>query len=150
MLPSWAYRLNQNLDWWISATGDLINSQGKRLIGAKADGSYILEGEEIPDGAYVEDQNAAFLATIELADNQKAAYAKGNNGMVFVRVTLDGETITNVEIIAQNETAGVADGALEQIPAAIVAANSADVDIVSGATYTSNAIIDAVKAAIAE
>ena len=38
--------------------------------------------------------------------------------------------------------------AFEQIPEAIVAANSPDVDVVAGATYTSNGIINAVKAAI--
>ena len=150
MLPSWAYRLNQNLDWWIAGNGDLINSEGRKLIGAKADGTYILEGEEIPEGAYVEDANAAFLESIELADNQKAAYAKGNNGMVFVRVTLDGDTITAVEVVSHNETAGLADGALAEVPAAIVAANSTDVDTVSGATNTSKAIIEAVKLAIAK
>ena len=70
--------------------------------------------------------------------------------MVFVRVTLDGDTITAVEVVSHNETAGLADGALAEVPAAIVAANSTDVDTVSGATNTSKAIIEAVKLAIAE
>ena len=38
--------------------------------------------------------------------------------------------------------------ALETIPAAIVAADSADVDVVAGATFTSNGIINAVKNAL--
>lgn len=150
LLPSWAYRLNQNQDWWIAGDGSLINSQGKKLIGAKADGTYILEGEEIPDGAYVEDVDAEKLASIELGANQTAAYAKGNNGMIFVRVTKEGDDITNVEIVEHKETAGLAEPALEDVPAAIVAADSTDVDTVSGATNTSNAIIEAVGKAIAK
>ena len=39
MLPDWAYTLNQDLDWWVSGTGDLINAEGKKLVGANADGS---------------------------------------------------------------------------------------------------------------
>ena len=45
MLPEWAYALDQNLDWWVAGSGDLINAEGKILIGANEDGTYILEGE---------------------------------------------------------------------------------------------------------
>ena len=61
---------------------------------------------------------------------------------------MDGDTITAVEVVSNSETPEIAGAALEQIPAAIVAANSPDVDVVSGATYTSNGIINAVKNAI--
>ena len=74
----------------------------------------------------------------------------GNGGELTVKVTLDGDAIAAVEILSHNETAGIADAALEQVPAAIVEANSADVDGVSGATMTSNAIKDAVKDALAQ
>ena len=75
---------------------------------------------------------------------------KGSNDGVedYMAVTMDGDTITAVEVISNSETIEIAGGALEQIPAAIVAANSPDVDVVSGATYTSNGIINAVKNAI--
>ena len=65
-----------------------------------------------------------------------------------VEVTMDGDTITGVTVVSNSETPEIAAGALEQIPEAIVAANSPDVDVVAGATYTSNGIINAVKAAI--
>jgi len=74
--------------------------------------------------------------------------AKGFGGVLTVEVTKDGDTITGVEITAQSETAAVAGGALEAIPAAIVEANSTDVDVVTGATVTSNAIIAAVVNAL--
>jgi len=67
---------------------------------------------------------------------------------VEVHVTLSSDAITKVEVTEQAETAGIADPALESIPQAIVDAQSVDVDAVSGATITSNAIIEAVTAAL--
>ena len=74
--------------------------------------------------------------------------AQGFGGPITVEVTMDGDTITGVTVVSNSETQSVAAGALEQIPQEIVAANSTDVDIVAGATYTSNGIINAVKDAI--
>ena len=71
-------------------------------------------------------------------------------GMEPLKVSVevkDGK-IANVEITEQNETEGFAEPALEQIPAAIVEKNSTDVDAVSGATITSNAIKEAVNKAL--
>lgn len=66
-----------------------------------------------------------------------------------VAVTIEGGAIVKVEVIEHDETPGISDPAIEGIPLAIVAANSADVDVVSGATLTSNAIIEAVNNALA-
>src|SRR5690554_830888 len=66
-----------------------------------------------------------------------------------VAVTFAGGSITNVEVVEHDETPGISDPAIEGVPAAIVAANSTEVDVVSGATLTSNAIIEAVNNAIA-
>ena len=52
-------------------------------------------------------------------------------------------------MVSHTETAGISDGAIEKIPAAIVEKQSTDVDTVSGATVTSKAIIEAVNAALA-
>ena len=71
--------------------------------------------------------------------------ADGFMGPITVEVTMDGDTITAVTVVSNSETPEIAGNALEQIPAAIVEANSPDVDIVAGATYTSNGIINAVR-----
>lgn len=65
-----------------------------------------------------------------------------------VEVTVTEGKISNVEVTEQNETPGYSEEALEQIPAAIVDKNSTEVDAVSGATTTSNAIKDAVNNAL--
>ena len=73
---------------------------------------------------------------------------KGFGGPVTVTVTMEGDKIVAVEAVGEKETNGIGTNALEQLPAKIVEANSPDVDVVSGATVTSEAIIYAVKNAM--
>ena len=55
-----------------------------------------------------------------------------------------------VEVTEHKESAGISDAAIADIPASIVESQSLNVDTVSGATHTSDAILDAVKAALTE
>jgi len=68
------------------------------------------------------------------------ATAKGFGGDVTVTVTVDAEKITDCTAVGDGETEGVGSKAIELLPAQIVAANSAEVDAISGCTVTSNAI----------
>ena len=74
--------------------------------------------------------------------------AAGRNGDITVSVTVSADAITAVEVIAQQETAGIADAALAQIPEKIVKTQSRGVDSVSGATITSEGIVNAAAAAV--
>lgn len=85
-----------------------------------------------------------------LADGTYSGLGNGNNGAITVDVTVAGGAITAVTVTDHSETAGICDAAIEKIPQEIVAANSADVDTVSGATNTSKGIIEAVKNALGE
>lgn len=76
--------------------------------------------------------------------------APGNNGPVTVEVTIEGDAVTAAAVTEHAETAGIADAPIEQIPSAIVSSQSLNVDTVSGATNTSNAILNAVAAALTE
>ncbi|GHU96742.1 FAD-binding dehydrogenase [Spirochaetia bacterium] len=82
--------------------------------------------------------------------NQYIGKAMGIGSEIVVRVTYANGVISNIEILKQNETPSIADQALVRVPAAIVTNNSTDVDSVSGATTTSNAIKAAVQQAIAK
>lgn len=73
---------------------------------------------------------------------------KGNNGDIIVEVTLSSDAITNITIKEHKETAGLSDPAFEQIVKDIIALQSIEVDAVSGATNTSNGIMEAVKNAL--
>lgn len=73
---------------------------------------------------------------------------QGNNGVVKVEVTMDKEVIKSVSVTEHQESAGIADPAIEKIPEEIVKAQSLDVDGIAGATMTSNAIKEAVEKAL--
>lgn len=75
---------------------------------------------------------------------------KGMNGDVVVSVTFDKDAITAIEVTEHAETEGISDPAIANLPAAILAAQSTQVDVVSGATMTSNGIITAVNDAIVQ
>ncbi len=74
--------------------------------------------------------------------------ASGNNGPIQVRVSVDENNILSVEVTKNVETAGIADAALELMPASIVEAQSLAVDTVAGATNTSKGIVAAVENAL--
>lgn len=74
----------------------------------------------------------------------------GIGGTVKVKVIIDGGKIIAIEIIEHAETAGISDSALKDVPASILATQSVDVDIVAGATITSNAVKEAVADALAQ
>lgn len=76
--------------------------------------------------------------------------AQGYGGTLRVAVTMDGDRITAVNVMEHQETEGVGTRAIDALPNAIVQANSADVDTVSGATVTSNAIKAAVRDALGQ
>lgn len=76
--------------------------------------------------------------------------AKGNGGPVKVTVELKDSEIVSVTAEGNDETPGLGVPALEIVANAITAKNSTDVDVVSGATVTSNAVIEATVAALAE
>ena len=73
---------------------------------------------------------------------------QGIDGDVVVEVEADASTIYAVNVVEQNETPGIGSVAAEQLPGAIVEANSIAVDGIAGATVTSNAIKDAIRQAL--
>ena len=87
----------------------------------------------------------------ETKENEYIGVGEGGmGGDVTVKVTMDGDKIASVEVIDHKETEGISDPAIEGIPAAIVEAQSTEVDNVSGATMTSTAIKNAVNDALSQ
>ena len=73
-----------------------------------------------------------------------SGYAQG----LTVQVKISSGKISNIEIISHNETTGFYENAFEIIPSDIIQKQSTDVDTVSGATYSSLGIINAVNDAL--
>lgn len=95
---------------------------------------------------YTEDEGE----TIETAANEFIGEGTGMGGSVKVKITVEGGKMTAIEVIEQNETVGIADNALKQLPAAMLEAQSVEVDSVTGASLTSKALKDAVADAMAK
>ena len=136
--------MNASSDWDFLV--QLVNSKGDLAVGDNVDA---ITGATITTNAVVNAVNAAqkYAAPAEEPSaGGLTGTADGFAGPITVEVTMDGDTITGVTVTSNSESAPGT--ALEDIPAAIVAANSADVDVVAGATYTSNGIINAVKNAL--
>lgn len=86
-----------------------------------------------------------------LADGTYEAEGKGIGGAVPVAIVIKDGKISEVTIGDNFETTGIGSKAVEQLPALIVdAGGTADVDGVSGATITSEAIFTAVDDCIAQ
>lgn len=73
---------------------------------------------------------------------------QGMGGTVTATVTIEEGKITEVTFEHENETPGISDPAFNEMPQKFIDAQSADVDVVSGATITSEAMIDAVAEAL--
>ena len=99
----------------------------------------------------------AILLTLCLAMGTYGAYAEAltpgtytstmnaMHGPMTVEVTVTEDAITDVNVVDQVETPGVTDPVFENIPAAIVANQTAEVDTITGATISSRTLIAAVK-----
>ena len=81
--------------------------------------------------------------------NTYEATAQGFGGDVTVTLTIEDGKLTDVVAVGDSETEGVGSNAIELMPGRMVAANSIDVDGVSGATFTSTAILTAAQEALA-
>lgn len=92
----------------------------------------------------------AILGACAAAETERTGQADGYGGPLRVSVTLADGRIKQVRVLEQHETDGVGSRAIEALPDRMIAANSADVDGVSGATVTSDALREAVRRALAE
>ena len=72
----------------------------------------------------------------------------GKNGDITVEVIFSADKIERITVVSHSETPSLSDAAIANIPTQIVEAQSLGVDAVSGATYTSNGIVDAVADAV--
>ncbi len=73
---------------------------------------------------------------------------EGYQGDIITEVTVEDGKIKTIEVIESEETKDLAEPAFENLSEMMIATNSADVDVVTGATGSSNGYIEAVKDAL--
>ena len=108
------------------------------------------------DKRELENKNTQHIAAeTEGADSQGAykdgtytGCAEGFGGNVDVEVTIEAGKISSVDITSAEKEDGAYLAMAEDIIPSIVSAQSADVDTVSGATFSSTAIKNATKQAL--
>ena len=89
-------------------------------------------------------------STSKYKDGTYSGSATGFAGTLQVNVQISNDVITSITITSHNDTPGFADRALEEIPSKIIASQSTNVDVISGVTYTSKGIINAVNDALSK
>jgi succinate dehydrogenase/fumarate reductase flavoprotein subunit len=82
--------------------------------------------------------------------NEYIGAGSGMGADLVLKVKYENNRITDIGFLMVHETVGVSNKAIVNVPQAIIAANSTNVDIVTGATVTSKAIIQAVNDAISK
>ena len=130
----------------------IINAVKKALSQAAINGSAedVTDEEENSGDDNTEIVVPDLMPEEDYEDGVYEGTAEGFGGDITMRVTISGGKIVNVEVVsAEDETPSFFSNASKLIPN-IVSTQSAEVDTVSGATYSSNGIIDAVKDALSQ
>lgn len=85
---------------------------------------------------------------VTYTDGTYEGIGEGYKGDIKVSVEVADGAITNVEILEQEETEGLGDAATEEVAQKIVEENSTEVEVVSGATWSSEGTMEAVTNAL--
>lgn len=107
-------------------------------------------GMESVEETEVENTEAAAVldGAFDLADGTYEGSASGFSGKIKVSVVIKNQTIRSINILSNSDDEVFFNRAKEGVIAGIIAKQSTDVDTVSGATYSSRGIINAVKDAL--
>ncbi|WEV37970.1 FAD-dependent oxidoreductase [Lactobacillus sp. ESL0680] len=85
-----------------------------------------------------------------IKDGTYQGSAQGHNANIEVTVSVKNSQISAIKVTDHQETALLSDNALKLIPEKIVANQSTAVDAITGATFTSNGILNATRAALTD
>ena len=107
-------------------------------------------GMESVEETEVENTEAAAVldGAFDLADGTYEGSANGFSGKIKVSVVIKNQTIRSINILSNSDDEAFFNRAKEGVTASIIAKQSTDVDTVSGATYSSRGIINAVNAGV--
>ena len=76
--------------------------------------------------------------------------AEGFAGTISVSVYVEGDTITDITYQTEGETPSIGGSAIQALRKKILKTQNTQIDVVSGATYSSKGFLTAVDAALAE
>ncbi|MGI6215255.1 MAG: FAD-dependent oxidoreductase [Christensenellales bacterium] len=121
---------------FLTALEEALKSAGANIETLKTKEAETAQGEENTD--------------LQFKEGEYFGEANGTGGPVKVKVTLSSNKIESIEVVDDNESAGIGEQVFEILPNQIVASQSLGVDSISGATITSAALKAAVANALKE
>jgi len=138
---------------WMAASGFDFGSAERRARCAALSAETAVKAVELLNIKYgfeaapvVEEAPAAEPG---LAPNEYIGVGKGFEGDVKVKVTMDGNQISGIQILEQKES--MPQTAMEDIPVAVLLNQTVEgIDVVAGSTVSSNAVLDAIKDALSQ
>ena len=97
----------------------------------------------IPFGSALADVSVSYTPGVYTGISEN-----GKGGNITVAVTFSDNKIEDIQVTEQNETPTISDAAFERIPMAVVEYQSLAIDAMSGATITSEALLEAIANAV--
>ncbi|MDV7105161.1 flavocytochrome c [Vibrio sp. TH_r3] len=83
--------------------------------------------------------------TIKFTPGKYTAYGRGHNDDLPVTVTFSEDKILDIFVDSSKESDGIANPAFERIPHQILDGQTLNIDVISGATVSSQAVLDGVS-----
>lgn len=85
-----------------------------------------------------------------LKDGKYTGQGEGKGGIITVEVTVENGKVAKIDVVEHHETEGLCDAPMQEIIDNVIESNSFNVDTVSGATLTSQGLLEAIKVALIE
>lgn len=129
------------------AIGVVISLSGYQAKAYEPDTQSVQQTESVDAKSTEADTQEAAAGSFDLEDGVYKGSATGFRGTVTVAVTIMDKKIVSIDILSTSDDETFfnrAKGVIDKI----IASQTLDVDVVSGATYSSNGIIGAVKNAL--
>lgn len=96
------------------------------------------------------DLDTSATADVQLGENEYLGTGQGLHGDVVVKVKVENGKPTAIEVVEEHETEGITDAVWATMPDSMIAAGTANVDTIAGATLASKGLIEAVNDAISQ
>ena len=91
--------------------------------------------------------SALMLSSVSAAPVTTEGTGVGKHGDIAVAVTFDNGKITKIDVVQNKENKVLAQKVFTELKDNVVRTNSAEIDGIAGATFSSKGFFDAVKAA---
>ena len=123
-------------------------AKNKKDSAAKEDAGTADKAEEEQDDADSEEDSSEKSEDLAYKNGTYTGDGQGFGGNIQVQVTLENDTITDIQVVSApgEDSAYLSQG--QGVISTILAAQSTDVDTISGATFSSTGIINAVNDAL--